>query len=205
MRFYIFGGWTPNLICKTSQCKLETTNYEEAIEVFNRGNLSYDDNHRYLIVDFDNILPKGFFDLNKVSSNDIKDSYNLPFLVIGEFHYNPETNECNMTSDNGKIDLDLTIRNDKISLVSEGFSKTFYNNDKAIREFLTYVDGSSPVNMYIDIIIDDKEMQKFVVSSVHVIQTRNNKPAAKAYEIIKDAYKAVDKVIISEEKMVKYG
>lgn len=205
MRFYIFGGSSPNLICKTSQCKFETTNYEEAIEAFNKGNLIYEDNHRYLIVDFDNILPKGFFDLNKVSSNDFKDSYNLPFLIIGEFHYNPETNECNMTSDNGKIDLELTIRNDKISLVSEGFVKTFYNNDKAIREFLSYVDGSSPVNMHIDIIIDGEEMHKFVVSSVHVIKTRNNKPAAKAYEIIQDAYKAVEKTVISEDPIVVYA
>lgn len=179
MKFYIFSSDTPDISCSMNQAVQSSEDYYETKRYFDRINSEYRYNHSYLVADFGTFKPSSRFSRNNTASlESINMVDDMPFLIIAEFHYNPDTNECNVISENGKMDLGKAVRKDMITLKSEGFSRTFYNNESALKIFLYYIDQRSPLQMFIKFKYRNKEreveMERFVASSISVMRSKKS-------------------------------
>ena len=195
MKYYIFADSTPNITCNINQCVKSSDNYYELRDYFNFINSEYRFYHSYLVADFNTYKPSSKFSKSNLATLDnIEKTDDIPFLIIGEFHFDPETNKCNIIRENGKMVGSLAIRKDYISLKSEGFTRVFYDNEAALETFLYYVKHRSPITMSIKVsytkdINKEVILDRFVASSVSIL--RSKRSYIDKISITKDIYKSI--------------
>lgn len=180
MKFYIFASDTTDKInCNIASYIKSSENYYEIREHFDHINGEYRYAHSYLVADFGTKPKTSILEKNVASLNtaDIANLDYVPFLLIGEFHYNG-FNDCTTLTDNGDVDLGLTIRHDAMSIKLDGFTQRFANNEYAILCFMNNVAARIPATMYITFettIFKNGEllsvvMEKKVADTVEVIR-----------------------------------
>lgn len=175
MRYHIFAGNNPIIVEDITKSTFSSKKYSEAREYFDKINSEYRFDNSYLIADYCTYTSKSMFTKEMVDICEIYHSDEMPFLPIGEFHYKPDLNESTIVN-NAKIDLNLAIRKDMITINADGFSRTFFDNGQAVSIFEQLVRTGTPASMYIkfSVIKNDREveMERFVANSIDVLRAK---------------------------------
>lgn len=136
MKFHIVGAETPKVTFKTNKSNSCTDSLSSAIYFFNRCNLERRFHHSYLLIDFENKKPKILETLSFKES----DIGNMPYLIIGEYHYDQDT------------DPEMTFRSDKLIVRTKGFDHEYKDNIAAIKDIV----AKSRSDIYAELFIEYK-------------------------------------------------
>lgn len=165
MKFYIFGGVYPVLDLYIKDNIYKSNEFNTTLERFNELCDSLKFNHLYLVVDFEKTKQK-FFDVAQI------DDTQVPFLTIGEYHYDD-------------LNPEKTIRTDTVVLETKGFSEEFHNNQLMITRFEYYLNNKIPCNLIVRYINYDIENGAYFdiqcpkISTVDLLQMKKPIPLKK--------------------------
>lgn len=151
MKFYIFASDdSSTFTCSINQNVYCSNSYDDCRREFDRLNSEYKYAHSYLVADFGTKPKASLFSSNdcSLSAEFLADKEYMPFLLIGEFHYNG-MGDCTTLTESGEIDLNKAIRCDAIKIKLDGFTQIFNNNENAVRSFISNLESKVPAEMYI--------------------------------------------------------
>lgn len=172
MKYFIFADEKEVFTKNENSAIMRTDNYDEAFDYFRHINNEFRYSHSYLIAYF-GYGKNRFF--STLSLDNVKNEDNVPFFVIGEFHYDAMTGASNVINSNGELDLNLTIRKDYIIIERDGFMHQFNDNDAAMRKFISYMECKIPAKMTMRVLMDNKgltgiEMEKVIINTVDALR-----------------------------------
>lgn len=165
MRFYIFGfNHDSDAIFSIDKAILNDDNYQYVRKYYDIVIKEYRYKNIYLVADL-NIM-EAFEDDKKVkdkpvslTKSSILENDYIPYLIIGEFHYNfksgatPEFENEYFTD--GELDPNRTIRRDTIFIKATGFVHKFLDTEQALISYINNINSHTRSQLYLKLKIDN--------------------------------------------------